>query len=59
MNIELLVALAAIVISAIVPAITNQQNNESKEKIETLYMFCVHSLSLNLEFAIEDFEYPI
>ena len=31
MNIELLVALAAIVISAIVPAITNQQNNESKE----------------------------
>ncbi len=37
MNIELLVALAAIVISAIVPAITNQQNNESKEKIETLF----------------------
>ena len=131
MNIELLVALAAIFISAIVPAITNQQNNEhqirlkkldtfflekqkvyfefadsyalaltnpspeniskfrsathkcfmlnankdfykdalecitclenneSKEKIETLYMFCVRSLSLNLEFAIEDFEYPI
>lgn len=39
--------------------ITCLENNESKEKIETLYMFCVRSLSLNLEFAIEDFEYPI
>lgn len=40
MNIELLVALAAIVISAIVPAITNQQNNEhqnSTEKIRHIF----------------------
>lgn len=39
MNIELLVALAAIVISAIVPAITNQQNNEHQIRLKKLDTF--------------------
>ena len=51
MNIELLVALAAIVISAIVPAITNQQNNEHQIRLKKLDIFFLEKQKVYFEFA--------
>lgn len=51
MNIELLVALAAIVISAIVPAITNQQNNEHQIRLKKLDTFFLEKQKVYFEFA--------
>ena len=50
MNIELLVALAAIVISAIVPAITNQQNNEHQIRLKKLDTFFLEKQKVYFEF---------
>lgn len=52
MNIELLVALAAIVISAIVPAITNQQNNEHQIRLKKLDTFFLENKRYTLSLLI-------
>ena len=51
MNIELLVALSAIVISAIVPAITNHQNNEHNIRTKKLHTFFIEKQKTYFEFA--------